>query len=321
MVISWLWTLGVMGVMDIKFNIFNIIISTFIFGLGIDYSIFITRGLTQEYKTGVKLVGSYKTSILLSAFTTIVGIGVLIFAEHPALKSIATMSIIGIVSVVFVSFTIQPLMFNWLISSRREKGNVPMLLPNLIGSLAIFIVFLFGATFMTLLGIIFLIPPLKKNKRRKLFYHYMIMFMSRIVVYIPLNVKKILINESHEDFSDPAVIIANHQSHIDIPLILMQHPKIIVLVNDWVYNNPYYGAVVRMADFYPVSGGFEDGLRSLKEKVADGYSVLVFPEGTRQKDCKIQRYHKGAFLLAQELQLDIVPLLLHGVGHVMTKRR
>ena len=135
MTISWLWTLGLMGMLGIKFNIFNMIISTFIFGLGIDYSIFITRGLTQEYKTGAKHIGSYKTSILLSAFTTIVGIGVLIFAEHPALESIATMSIIGIVSVVFVSFTIQPMMFRWLITSRREKGNVPMLLPNLIGSL------------------------------------------------------------------------------------------------------------------------------------------------------------------------------------------
>ncbi|MBL4653928.1 MAG: 1-acyl-sn-glycerol-3-phosphate acyltransferase [Flavobacteriales bacterium] len=143
--------------------------------------------------------------------------------------------------------------------------------------------------------------------------------MAKIVVHIPFNVKKVFINESKENFSKPCVIISNHQSHIDIPLLLMQHPKLIVLVNDWVYNNPYYGAVVRMADFYPVSGGFEDGLLSLKEKVADGYSVLVFPEGTRSKDCKIQRYHKGAFVLAQELKLDVVPVLLHGVGHVMTK--
>ncbi|MBL4624976.1 MAG: MMPL family transporter [Flavobacteriales bacterium] len=319
MVISWLWTLGLMGLLGIKFNIFNIIISTFVFGLGIDYSIFITRGLLQEYKTGAKHIGSYKTSILLSAFTTIVGIGVLILAEHPALKSIATLSIIGILSVVFVSFTIQPLMFRFMISSRREKGNAPMLLPNLIGSIALFIVFILGMIIMTLTGVIFLIPPVKKNKRRKLFYHYIIMFLARLVVKIPFNVKKVIINETNEDFSKPCVIVANHQSHIDIPLILMLHPKLIILVNDWVYSNPYYGAIVRMADFYPVSGGFEEGLNSLKEKVADGYSVLVFPEGTRQKDCKIQRYHKGAFLLAQELKLDIVPVLLHGVGHVMKK--
>ena len=319
MALSWFWTLGLMGALDIKFNIFNIIISTFIFGLGIDYSIFITRGLTQEYKTGAKHLGSYKTSILLSAFTTIVGIGVLILAEHPALKSIATLSIIGIISVVFVSFTVQPLLFRFMISSRREKGNTPMLLPNLIGSVAIFIVFIGGAFIMTLMGFIFLIPPVKKNKKRKLFYHYIIMFFAKLVIKIPLNVKKVVINESNEDFSTPCIIIANHQSHIDIPLILMMHPKLIILVNDWVYSNPYYGAIVRMADFYPVSGGFDAGLNRLKDKVADGYSVLVFPEGTRQADCKIQRYHKGAFLLAQELKLDIVPILLHGVGHVMKK--
>jgi predicted RND superfamily exporter protein len=52
-------------------------------------------GLLQEYKTGKKILSSYKTSIFLSAITTITGLGVLIFAKHPALKSIAFISIIG----------------------------------------------------------------------------------------------------------------------------------------------------------------------------------------------------------------------------------
>ena len=58
-------------------------------------------------------------------------------------------------------------------------------------------------------------------------------------------------------------------------------------------------------------------LRSLVER---GYSILVFPEGTRSEDCRILRFHKGAFHLAGELGLDIVPVCLHGVGHVLPKR-
>jgi predicted RND superfamily exporter protein len=52
MFFSWLITLGFMGITGIRFNIFNIIISTFIFGLGVDYSILMMRGLMARYKTG-----------------------------------------------------------------------------------------------------------------------------------------------------------------------------------------------------------------------------------------------------------------------------
>ena len=120
MLISWLWTLSIMWIFDIKFTIFNIIISTFIFGLGIDYSVFITRGLLQKYRYGFNNLPSYKTSVLLSALTTVTAIGVLIFAEHPALRSIAFLSVIGILSVVLVTYTLQPVLFNFLI---KQQGR------------------------------------------------------------------------------------------------------------------------------------------------------------------------------------------------------
>jgi 2-polyprenyl-3-methyl-5-hydroxy-6-metoxy-1,4-benzoquinol methylase len=57
----------------------------------------------------------------------------------------------------------------------------------------------------------------------------------------------------------------------------------------------------------------------LREKVSQGYSVLVFPEGTRSADMKIKRFHKGAFLLAEKLGIDILPVFIHGAGDCMTK--
>ncbi len=319
MSLGWLWTVGVMGLSGVDFNIFNIVICTFVFGLGIDHSIFISRAYLQDLKFGEKSVPSYKTSILLSAITTIVGFGVLILAEHPALRSIALMSVIGVLSVVLVAFTLQPLFFDWMILSRKRKGHPPITFANFLASLLIFIVFILGCLFMTLMGAIFLLPPYRQQKKRKRFYHWLLMWTSRLIIYLPFHIRKRIINEAGEGWDRPAVILSNHQSHIDLPLILMLHPRIIVLTTDWVWNNPFYGAIVKLCEFYPVSMGHDRIAELLEEKVKDGYSVLVFPEGTRSKDQRIQRFHKGGFYLAQKLDLEILPILLHGPGDVMPK--
>ncbi len=47
---------------------------------------------------------------------------------------------------------------------------------------------------------------------------------------------------------------------------------------------------------------------------------MVFPEGTRSADCSIGRFHRGAFELAEKLGLDILPVVIHGFGHVLPKR-
>ena len=117
-IITWFVTIGIMGLFHLEFNIFNIIISTFIFGLGVDYSIFMTNGM----RSGTSSIATHKTSIVLSVLTTILGVGVLIFAKHPALHSLAIISIIGILSAMFITFTVQPLLYKLLIL-KVKNGN------------------------------------------------------------------------------------------------------------------------------------------------------------------------------------------------------
>ena len=105
MLISWVIILGLMGILGIEFNIINIILSTFIFGIGDDFSIFIMDGLQNKYRTGQKVLNSHKTAIFFSAFTTVVGMGALVFAKHPALQSISLISILGMIAVVLVAYT------------------------------------------------------------------------------------------------------------------------------------------------------------------------------------------------------------------------
>ena len=134
MAVSWVIILGMMSIFNIKFNIVNIILATFIFGIGDDFSIFIMDGLLQEYKNGTKVLGSHKTAIFFSAFTAIVGMGVLIFAQHPALKSIALISVLGLSVVVLVSYTIQPILFRWLVTSQTKNGGFPYSIGSILNT-------------------------------------------------------------------------------------------------------------------------------------------------------------------------------------------
>ncbi len=95
--------------------------------------------------------------------------------------------------------------------------------------------------------------------------------------------------------------------------------KIIYLVNDWVYQSPIFGKLVKALGFYPVSQGIENGMEKLREKVEQGYSLVVFPEAERSYTNDIKRFHKGAFYLAEQFGLDILPIYIHGNSEVLPK--
>ena len=319
MLITWIWILGLMGLFGIPFNIVNIIISTLIFGLGDDYSLFIMDGLLQEYKTGKKNLSSYKSSIFLSAITTVAGLGVLIFAKHPALQSIAIIAIIGIACVVMMSQILIPFFFHFLVKNRTEKKRFPWTLAGILKSAFAFSYFVLGCLLLTVVGLIVIkLNPFGKA-RGKLIYHTILSKFCWSLMYIMGNVKKQIFNPLNERFEKPAVIVANHQSFLDILVMIMLHPKLVLLTNKWVWNSPVFGFVVRMADYYPVMQGAEPSIEALAEKVKQGYSIVVFPEGTRTPDGNMKRFHKGAFFLAENLKLDILPIIIHGTGYTMTK--
>lgn len=319
MFVSWVWIMGIMALLGIRFNIVNIIISALIFGLGDDYSLFIMDGLLQEYKTAKKNLSSFKSSIFLSAITTVSGLGVLIFARHPALRSIALISIIGIICVVLISQILIPFLFNVLITARIKKNKFPWTFSGFLKSAFAFSYFVLGSVLLTVIGFLFSkLNPFDKEKG-KLVYHTILSGFSRSLIYIMGNVKKKIINPQKEDFSKPAIIICNHQSFLDILSVIMLHPKLILFTNKWVWNSPVFGIAVRMADYYPVSQGAENSIDLFTDKIKQGYSIMIFPEGTRSVDGSMKRFHKGAFYLAEKLHIDILPILIHGTGYTMTK--
>ena len=318
MYLSWLITLGFMGAGGIRFNIFNIIISSFIFGLGVDYSILMMRGIMQDYKYGTQNISSYKVSVMLSSATTLFGVTALFAAKHPALNSIALISVFGIVVLVLITFSIQPLLAGWFMTGRLKKHTFPITARIFIKTIITWFNIVFIALILTVVGsLMYFLLPVKRRWKETAF-HYMFCRLSQLYIFVVFPNRR-LYNPYREDFKKPAVIISNHQSLIETPAMLRLYPKIIILTRTWVHKSIVFGPIARLASFYNVDYGLDPLIGKLKEKVNQGYSILIFPEAHRSTDHTIQRFHRGAFYLAQQLELDILPLMMFGSGDFLER--
>lgn len=319
MCISWIIIVGLMGLLGIRFNIVNIILSTFIFGIGDDFSIFIMDGLQNKYARGNKLLDSHKTAIFFSAFTTVVGMGAMVFALHPALQSISLISIIGMIAVVLVAYTIEPVIFNLFIAAPAAKGYPPHTLCNMAGTIFMFIEFLVGCLILMSLMLLLVFIPVQHSRKQS----WVSFCTHKLCKLLRKSFRGKYITEGidNETFRKPSVIIANHASFIDIPLMLSLSPRIVMVTNKWVYNSPIFGAIVRYLGFYYTGEGYETGIKKLRQKADEGYSIVIFPEGTRTVDGQLRRFRKGAFYLAETLRLDIQPLLFYGPYKALPKKQ
>lgn len=317
--VAWFWILGLMDLFDIRFNIVNIILATFIFGQGDDYTIFVTEGLMYEYAHKKKVLASYKRSVALSSLIMFIGIGALIFAKHPALKSLAEVTIVGMSSVILMTYLFPPLLFKWLTMNGKENRIMPITLSNLLKTIMSFSVFIFFSLIYTVAGFGLLVIG-GKSEANKLRFHRMISWIFRKFAQWMPGVEYHVENRGNYNFEKPSILICNHQSHLDLMYTLLLNPKIICLTNKWVWNCPFYGNIIRFAEYYPISNGIEESIETLQSAIDRGYSILIFPEGTRSETGQILRFHQGAFHLAQKFNVDVVPILIHGINHVFPKK-
>lgn len=125
MVLSWFMVQGYMAILGLEFNLINIVIATFIFGVGVDYSIFITEGLLSEARTGSRDVLTWhKIAIFFSAAILIIVVTSLLFAVHPAIRSIGLITLIGMASTIMISYCLQPFAFRQLMRIPWYKRSV-----------------------------------------------------------------------------------------------------------------------------------------------------------------------------------------------------
>lgn len=317
MAMGWLWILGMMDLMNMRFNIVNVILATFIFGQGDDYTIFITDGLINEYAYRKKLLPSYKNSIIISALIMFIGMGSLIVARHPALHSLAEVTIVGMFTVVLMAWIVPPLIFGWIVKTDNSFRRIPVTLEQLVRTGYCAVVYLFELSYGCLFGFLASIIPGDKRKREAWFHRVINKSMSTDINHI-WGVTHTVRNSYGEDFTHGSIAICNHQSMLDPIYLLALNPHILVMVGDKVWRNPIVHTMFRLSRFFNANQSLESLKDNISEAVRDGYNVVIFPEG-RRNDSHIMRFHKGAFHLAQEIGADILPLYIHGTGHVMPK--
>ncbi len=195
----------------------------------------------------------------------------------------------------------------------------------------LFFLFFMSFVFTPAIWVYLKIGKITEKKRFRL--HQLMYFATRVVMLyhgIPgtkFRIKvdgKVVTEKGNDrgdiDFNKPRIIICNHQSHLDLMCQLVFTPKIVFLTNQWVWNNPFYGLMIRNAEYLPVIDGLEPLLPHIKSLMERGYSVALYPEGTRSKDCRIGRFHQGAFYLAQQLGAEILPMYIYGPGKILPKK-
>jgi 1-acyl-sn-glycerol-3-phosphate acyltransferase len=121
------------------------------------------------------------------------------------------------------------------------------------------------------------------------------------------------------------IYMPNHISFLDGPLLEMLIPGAArVVLKKSILRIPVVGLAMRFVGFVPVDRkGAEGGKRSIARAVRmireQGYSFLIFPEGTRSRSGKLQRFRRGGFFLALETGAAIVPVTISGTFELMPK--
>ena len=133
-----------------------------------------------------------------------------------------------------------------------------------------------------------------------------------------------------EDLERPAIIVANHVSHSDTPLLLYalgdrtREKTVVAAAEDYFYSNPWMGRLVGLwLNTFPLSrtGGAADVLHSSSQLLKSGWNLLIYPEGTRSPDGRMGEFKAGVGFLATENRVPVIPMHVRGSHRVMPKGR
>lgn len=200
--------------------------------------------------------------------------------------------------------------------SRRVRHSVPVRLWTTVVTATVFVC----GTFLLLLPVsLFCRLPFGPAASRRRMFHKLFSCSTRFLLFAIPGTSLRVSGLTPTTFERARVVVANHTSLLDALCLIALSPRLIFLTKDWVWRNPFFGLLVRSADFLPVSAGVDANMPRLKHLVAEGYSVLVFPEGTRSADGRPHRFHQGAFYLSASLGVEVLPVFLSGHFDVLSR--
>jgi 1-acyl-sn-glycerol-3-phosphate acyltransferase len=127
------------------------------------------------------------------------------------------------------------------------------------------------------------------------------------------------------DWSSPCVLMANHQSYLDVMALYRALPRCFGFVaKRGLYTVPFFAGVMRAVGCVPIDRSSRvDALTSMRAAariLRSGNPIAIFPEGTRTRGDRIAPLKKGAFHLVQLAQVPCVPIGIRGAGALMPRQ-
>ncbi len=174
--------------------------------------------------------------------------------------------------------------------------------------------------FFPVLGAFLVFQILDRDRKH---IHPLVSFWAKVVLFVCPLMHVRLEGTHHLKPNATYVLVANHQSIADIVAVLhLTHPFKFIAKRDlfWI---PFFGWSIFLAGYIPLIRGDQESGKKVIQKALGylkrGVSVLFFPEGTRSRDGEIQAFKVGAFKLSSELDIPVVPIVIHGTRDLIPK--
>lgn len=168
-----------------------------------------------------------------------------------------------------------------------------------------------------------ILAPLPGRRRRG---DAMIRWWARSVLRIT-GVRHRVVGEGNlpADEDAPCIFVSNHTSALDIPVCLAHLPgHVRLLAKRSLFQVPVFGWLLRLEGFVPVDRSSQRrarrSLRPAAERIREGTRVFVFPEGTRGRTGELSPFKTGAFRLAIQAGVPVIPLAVSGAREILPPR-
>lgn len=151
---------------------------------------------------------------------------------------------------------------------------------------------------------------------RRMIWAYGKVWTKLLALFAPVQVQG-----DSQSLPIPCIVTPNHQSFFDAYCIgFLRIPNVLFAVRGWPFRIPVYGPYMRAAEYLNTEGlSGEQILARSQSLLSQGASIVIYPEGTRSPDRRLQRFHAGAFHLSLATGVPIVPLCIDGTSIFLKK--
>ncbi len=160
--------------------------------------------------------------------------------------------------------------------------------------------------------------------RRKVILHRLTCFWASLYTWLNPAWPVKVVGREKIDPNETYVMVANHQSLLDILVLfrLFRHFKWVSKIEN--FRIPFIGWNMHLNDYIQLKRGDRSSiavmLRTCRENLAAGNSIMMFPEGTRSPNGKLRGFKIGAFDLAKDAKRPLLPIVVHGTASALPKR-